>query len=258
MTARDTSQGADPHERGSGKAKLRWSLIAALPPLFALVIALAATPATGENDDAAWEAAWEETEEREREQQRLIEKARNVNEGDLVFLDVRPEPDAPRLEKHLFLSPESLVTGWARMEQCHHHLDPVPAAEVVYNGERTRAIEITHSKRIGSAAVEGYSVQMREIRKGAILCVGAESKALESLPDDAGFLVENGPFMRRFLDGYYPMQVKLVIEWPPGLLELVETVPAEQPGHAVAHDDGSVTIRAHFEGRLVSQVRLSR
>lgn len=240
--------------RAPAKAKPRWLRIAVLLPLFALT----ANPAMAENDEAAWEAAWEEAEEREREQQNLIEKARNVNEGDLVFLDARPEAGAPRMEKHLYLTFESLETGWARMEQCHHNLDPVPAAEVVYNGERTRAIEITHSERIGSAIVEGDSVQMGDLRKGATLCVQAESKALESLSDDAGFVVENGPFMRRFLDGYYPMQVELAIEWPAGLLELVETMPAEQPGHAVAHDDRSVTIRAHFEGRLVSQVRLSR
>lgn len=240
--------------RAPAKAKPRWPLIAAL----LLLCVLAANPAMGQDDEAAWETAWEEAEEREREQQRLIEKARNVNEGDLVFLGARPEAGAPRMEKHLYLTPESLETGWARMEQCHYNLDPVPAAEVVYGGDRTRAIEITRSEHIGNAVVEGDNVQMRDIREGAILCVQAESKALASLPDDAQFLVENGPFMRRFLDGYYPMQVDLVIEWPAGLLELVETVPAEQPGHAVTHDDRSVTIRAHFEGRLVSQVRLSR
>ncbi|MDG4867828.1 alpha/beta hydrolase [Guyparkeria sp. 1SP6A2] len=221
------------------------------------LLTLAAMPARAEDTEAAWEAAWKEAEKREREEQRLLEKARNVNEGDLVFLDASPEPGAPPgLEKRIHLTAESLKTGWAGMEQCHYNLDPVPAVEVVYQGARTRAIEITRSEGVGTAVVEGDSIQMRDIRKGATLCVRAESKALEALPGDAGFLLENGPFMRRFLDGYYPMQVELVIEWPAGLLELVETGPAEQPGHAVAQNDHSVTIRAHFEGRLVSQVRL--
>ncbi len=249
-----TTPYANTARRTPALTKARRRLLAFLLPL----ITLAAMPASAEDTEAAWEAAWEEAEEREREEQRLLEKARNVNEGDLVFLDARPEPGAPRMEKRIHLTAVSLKTGWARMEQCHYNLDPVPAAEVVYGGDRTRAIEITKSEDIGTAVVEGDSVQMRDIRKGATLCVQAESKAIESLPGDAGFLVENGPFMRRFLDGYYPMQVELVIEWPAGLLELVETVPAEQPGYAVAQNDHSVTIRAHFEGRLVSQVRLER
>ncbi|MFO7581170.1 hypothetical protein [Guyparkeria sp.] len=225
--------------------------------LVALAALLFTAPSLHAQDtEAEWEAAWEEAEEREREHQRLLEKARNVNEGDLVFLETAPAPDGPRMEKRIELTADSLEDGWARMMQCHYNLDAVGAAQIVYNGERTREIEVTRAVNIGEAVAEEASVQMRDVGHGAILCVRADSLAIEPRADGDGYRVENGPFMRRFLDGYYPMQVRLEVRWPEGMLRFVESDPPVQPGYAVEADTDSVTVTAHFEGRLHSVLHL--
>ena len=221
-------------------------------------ILLTASPLHAQDTEAEWEAAWEEAEEREREHQRLLEKARNVNEGDLVFLETRPDPGGPRMEKRIDLDASSLENGWARMSQCHYNLDAVAAAEVVYNPQRTRNIQVTRAEDINEAVVDGPSVQLRDVGRDATLCVRAEVLAIVPNPEGDGYLVENGPFMRRFLDGYYPMQVRLEVHWPPGLLRLSRSEPAPQPGHDLETDAGMVTVSAHFEGRLRSRLYLER
>ncbi|WP_410473594.1 alpha/beta hydrolase [Guyparkeria sp. TX1] len=228
-------------------------------PLVALATLLLAVPALHAQDtEAEWEAAWAEAEERERENQRLLEKAQNVNEGDLVFLQQDPAPDSARMEKRLELDQKSLTDGWARMHQCHHNLDPAPAVQIVYNDERTRDIRITRRDGVGQAEVDGPSVQMRDIERGASVCVEAQALAILPHPDKAGYVVENGPFMRRFLDGYYPMQVRLEVRWPEGMLAFEESSPPAQPGLAIEANDHGVTLKAHFEGRLESRLHLVR
>lgn len=231
---------------------------AAVTSLALANLALGATPTiaadSGASDEEAeWEAAWEAAEERERQ----MERAREVNEGELVFLPQAPAVDSARMEKRIELDWESLATGWARMHQCHH-LDPAAAVQIVYNGERTRDIRITRRDGVGQAEVDGPSVQMSGIERGASLCVAAEVLAILPHPDKAGYVVDNGPFMRRFLDGYYPMQVRLEVRWPEGMLALRESEPPAQPGLTIKENPQGVTLEAHFEGRLESRLHLVR
>ncbi|HER20056.1 MAG: hypothetical protein JXJ30_06850 [Halothiobacillaceae bacterium] len=207
-------------------------------------------------DSFDWDAAWEQAEERAREEQRLLEKARQVNEGELEFLGSEPDPDGARMHKRLRLDRESLETGWAEMHQCHDNLDPAPAVQIVFNPERTRNIRITSREGVGMAKVDGPSVQMREIERGARLCVNARVLAIEPHPTAAGYQVENGPFMRRFLDGYYPMHVRLALDWPAGLLAFADSTPPAQPGLSIETRPDGLRLDAHFEGRLVSRLHL--
>ncbi|WP_322520306.1 alpha/beta hydrolase [Guyparkeria halophila] len=204
--------------------------------------------------EAEWEAAWKAAEERAR----LETQAREVNEGELAFLPQEPAANSARMEKHLELKWESLDDGWARMHQCHHNLDPAAAVQIVYNDERTRDIRITRRDGVGRAEVDGPSVQMRDIERGASLCVAAQVLAILPHPDKAGYVVDNGPFMRRFLDGYYPMHVRLAVSWPEGMLAFEESSPPAQPGLAIESDDQGVTLEAYFEGRLESRLHLVR
>lgn len=244
-------------------AVARGSFSALVFTLAALIAAVVPSPPAWAEDAASsesfdWDAAWEEAEERSREEQRLIEKARQVNEGELELLSTPPEPNAARMQKRIRLDRNSLKTGWAAMRQCHENLDPAPAVQIVYNPERTRDIRITDRAGVGVATVDGASVQMREIERGARLCVRAEVLAIEPHPTADGYRVENGPFMRRFLDGYYPMQVHLAIDWPSGLLRLVDSDPEPQPGLAIETRPDGLVLDAHFEGRLVSRLHLMR
>jgi len=240
-------------------SRSRWMTIAALvgltyllPPSFPSAVA---DNAPGD-ETFDWDAACEEAEERAREEQRLIEKARQVNEGELAFIAGPPDPAGARMEKQLLLDRDSLESGWATMTQCHYHLDPAPAVQIVYNEERTRNIRITRRDGVGKARVEGPSIQMREIERGASLCVAARVLAIEPYPGGDGYLVENGPFMRRFLDGYYPMQVRLTVGWPANLLSFADSEPPPQPGLRLQARDDGVTLEAQFEGRLISRLHL--
>ncbi|MCL7743748.1 hypothetical protein LV476_02120 [Guyparkeria hydrothermalis] len=226
----------------------------------ALAGLLYAMPSPAQSTDKTeafdWDAEWEAAEERAREEQRLIEKARQVNEGELEFLTDSPPDDAARMEKRLVLDRQSLDSGWADMNQCHYHLDPAPAVEIVYNPDRTRDIRITRRQGVGQARVEGPSVQMREIERGASICVAARVLALTPDPQTEGYLLENGPFMRRFLDGYYPMRVTLTVDWPERMLEVVCSEPPAQPGLTLETHDSGLRLEAYFEGRLTSRLHL--
>ena len=204
-----------------------------------------------------WDAAWQQAEERAAEEQRLIEKARQVNEGELEWLTTAPDPDGARMEKRIVLNRQSLEDGWAEMSQCHHNLDPAPAVQIVYNEQRTRDLRITRRSGVEQAQVDGPSVQMRGIERGASICVSARVLAIRPHPDGDGYLIENGPFMRRFLDGYYPMQVRLDIDWPTGMLTLADSQPPAQPGLAIETDDSGLRLEAHFEGRLLSRLHVT-
>ena len=172
----------------------------------------------------------------------------SVNEGELVFHE---EPSADPVHAHhnrITLTAESLQDGWAGLYQCHTHLDAVPDAQVVFRQGRIRHLEVARTAAIGRAWVEGHTVQLKDVGPGAELCLRAESRVVTTA--DNGFIVRNGPFMRSFLDGYYPMHVTLEIVLPPGDWQLFGSQPASQPGFEVQYMAGTVTADAWFSGKL--------
>lgn len=184
----------------------------------------------------------------------LFASTSGVNEGALTFL---AEPPAKRVHHHhndIRIGPESLRDGWARLEQCHENMDAVSRAEVVYRPERIRAIRVASVNDIDQAWVEGPTVQLKGVQPGARLCVSAESLVL-NLEDDGSYTVRNGPFMRRFLDGYYPMRVTLSVHYPCDRLRFGGSIPPPQPGFAVRDADCRVDVEAWFEGRLNTVLR---
>ena len=239
-------------------ARFLFALLAGVTHLsIAPAVTATAAPTPPAEQAFDWDAAWEEAEERAREEQRLLEQARQVNEGELELLASSPDPDGARMEKRIVLDWQSLEDGWADMTQCHFNLDPAPAVQIVYNAERTRNLRITRRDGVEQARVDGPSVQMREIERGASLCVSARVLAIVPHPQAEGYLIENGPFMRRFLDGYYPMHVRLEIDWPAGMLELANSQPPAQPGLTIEADKAGIDLEAHFEGRLVSRLQVT-
>ena len=183
-------------------------------------------------------------------------RALAVNEGELVFLEHPPTKPFHRQVNAIEITADSLESGWVHMRQCHHNLDRVPAAQVVYGHSRTRRLRIDHFSGIGHAWVQGATVQLKDIGAGAVLCVRADSRALRR-NGDGTWTLRNGPFMRRFLDGYYPMRVELDLRMPEGLLELVSVSPPPQPGFRVTTAPDRIRYEAVFEGRLVTELRLA-
>ena len=177
-----------------------------------------------------------------------------INEGELEFLDPPPDKPVHHLTNHLTIDSASLKDGWVGLRQCHENLDAVPDAEIVYRYRAIRDLRVTSSTGIGKAGIEGQSVQLKDVDRGAGLCVAAEVRILER--EGEGYVLRNGPFHRRFLDGYYPMHVTVTIDHPTGL-QNTSVSPSAQPGLAVERSDGELTLDAWFAGRLEIEMRFS-
>lgn len=185
-------------------------------------------------------------------------KAAEVNEGSLVFLADVPEDAFHHHHNTLVLSASSLKDGWASLEQCHYNIDPVPLAEIVYGQDRIRDLTIDYYNNIGSAWLEDNSVQLKDVAPHASVCVHARSKALVHNADGS-YSLRNGPFMRRFLDGYYPMRVSYDVVLPrDGLLKFVSIKPVAQKGFEVTQTAEGVSVNTLFEGKLNTEIRFSK
>jgi hypothetical protein len=176
----------------------------------------------------------------------------HVNEGNLVFLTRPPSRQVHHHQNHLIINAASLRDGWVRLNQCHEHLDRVPRAQIMYNKDRIRDLQIVTSGNIEQSWVEDNSVQLRNIRDNARLCVQAWTRALKANADGS-YSLRNGPFMRRFLDGYYPMRVSMQIEYATSGLHLVAMTPERQQGFEVSEREGFLAFDAWFEGRLKTE-----
>ncbi|HMM47617.1 MAG TPA: hypothetical protein PKC12_06510 [Thiobacillaceae bacterium] len=209
-------------------ARLRWILLT-------LLLGLGSGPAFGATDDAAFDGA------------------ATVNEGSLQFLAAPPAKAAHHHQNRIRISPESLSGRWVTLTQCHDNLDAVPRAQITFRDGYVRALRVDAAHGIGAAWVEGASVQLAQITPGARLCLSAETRALRKAGDGV-FALLNGPYMRRFLDGYYPMRVTLDIIYPPELLKVSDISPRAQPGLSVAQEPGAIRLDALFEGELRTRI----
>ena len=181
------------------------------------------------------------------------QRAAAVNLGRLTFLSLPPKKTVLHQYQTITIGRHSLRDGWVRLNQCFEHLDPVPLAQVVYNATRTRSLKIDSFSGIAKAWVEGASVQLADIRRGAKLCVEAENRSLLR-NDDGSYSLRSGPFMRNFLDGYYPMRVTMQVNTR-GLLRYVGITPRPQAGFRVWQTTAEVHCEAWFEGKLFTEIR---
>jgi len=181
----------------------------------------------------------------------LLERIAAVNEGDLQFVDAAKAAGSHVHDNRIRITAASLDGGWIELTQCHTNLDAVPRAQILFRPGGVRGLRIESSRNIGRAWVDGHSVQLEDVGDDARLCILAESKALKQL-GDGHWRLRNGPYMRRFLDGYYPMQVAMDIRYPAERMRMVGQSPAAQPGFEVRRSEGSITVAATFEGRLIT------
>lgn len=182
------------------------------------------------------------------------QRAAAVNEGELVFLPQPPAKRTPHSRNTLTIDAASIDSGWVGLEQCYDGLDPVAEAEVVYRYRQMRGLTVTASRHIGRAWVQGQSVQLADVGKNAELCIAAQVRVFYQNPDGSFSLV-NGPYHRRFLDGYYPLHVTLDIRYPADRLAFSNFDPAPRPGLSLARQPGRLTVDAWFEGMLNTEAR---
>lgn len=190
------------------------------------------------------------------EEEMFFKGVAEVNDGDLRFLSEAPQIPVHHHQNQITLTADSLVNGWAKLEQCHHHLDPVPDMQIVYGQDRIRNLTIVRSENIGHTWVHENTVQMTQVARNALICIAAETRALVA-NDNNSYSLTNGPYMRRFLDGYYPMQVSMrVLMQAPGL-RFVDISPAPQAGFTLNQTPVEVGYKALFEGALRTTIRFS-
>lgn len=180
-----------------------------------------------------------------------------VNDGQLHFLTTPPAQPVHLHQNRIVLTPSSLVDGWARLEQCHSHIDAVPRSQITYSAKRIRGLTITRAEDVGRAWVENSTVQLTDIGHAATVCISAETRALES-DGQGGFQLRNGPYMRRFLDGYYPMRVSMTVRLETPALRYRDITPPPQPGFTVRHASDEVGYDTVFEGRLITRIGFDR
>jgi hypothetical protein len=193
---------------------------------------------------AAEEEPWPDFPEANLEQ-RLTE----ISDGELVFLAEAPVEPAHHHENRISILPASLDSGWVVMEQCHRNLDQVSLLEIVYHPERIRDIRILTSHNIDQSRVLGPRVELRGVQANATLCLSAQSRALHQL-SPGRYQLRNGPYMRRFLDGYYPLHLSIEIDYPPHLLSLQSARPQTKDAPAYHLEPGRIRWEAWFRGRL--------
>lgn len=181
----------------------------------------------------------------------LEERIAAVNEGELRFVSREAAAGHHLHHNRIRIDRSSLRGGWITLEQCHQRLDAVPAAQILFNPERIRRLRMQSVEGIGRAWVEGHSVQLRDVGRQARLCINGESRALQYL-GQGRYRLQNGPYMRRFLDGYYLMRVVLEIRYPADALRFEAPHPGLQPGFEVRGRDGELQVEAAFEGRLIT------
>ncbi|MBN2865772.1 MAG: hypothetical protein JXK16_07170 [Thiotrichales bacterium] len=175
-----------------------------------------------------------------------------VNGGQLNWLTEAQTAGQYGLENSLTVTQTSLTDGWVTFTQCHNNLDPIRKIVVQYNSNNTRGLTLQSSEKIESVNIDesNRAAVLIGVKKHARVCISGESKSLEETAD--GYLVKRGPYMRKFLDGYYPMALKETIKWQQTDLKLNTTGMQTQLGQSFDYSGQSKTLIAQywFEGRL--------
>ena len=179
-----------------------------------------------------------------------------VTGNELRFLATRPDPQGYWYESRVTLDADSLTTGVVHLHTCHRQLDPTHRIVIAFNRERVKHIAVASSEGVGSAEVVDQRVELKDVKRGGSVCVQLTSRALDVT--DSGWRLHAGPLMRRYLDGYLPMQAKLSFGWPKGLLALARTEPQAQPGVVLTQADDGAQLDITFAGRMRATLDLTR
>ena len=174
-------------------------------------------------------------------------KAREISSETLKFLDPKEVPNGYWLDNYITIDKNALKTGWVKFEQCHYNLDPTNLITITYNKERTKTLDVKHAFGIEKHTINGTDIDLKNIQKGAEICVLGETKTLFTTP--TGFVMKRGPYMRRFMDGYYPMHVEENITFPPSI-KPKEDFYNNELGKIFNNSDNLIKALYWFEGEL--------
>ena len=183
--------------------------------------------------------------------------ASRVNEGQLRFLAPMPGQSVLSSDTQLWLTDNSLRTGWVDMQQCYRNLDAVSRTEVVYAYREMKNLRVTRIDKIARSLVTTGGVELQDVEKGASICVRAEVKVLRRVTERI-FAMQHGPYHRRFLDGYYPYHLSLMVHYPNREMRLERVEPEAQTGFELTENEDGLIIESWFEGELTIVLEFSQ
>ena len=172
-----------------------------------------------------------------------------VDEGELILL---PKTDNKTLHSisEITITPESIKTGWVKIDQCYKHLDPINLTEIVYQYQFIKNFHVTAAENIQSAKINKNHIELENITQHSLLCIEADVKILNKNSDNT-YSIKNGPYHRRFLDGYFPFHVTLIIHYPESLLKIKRTSPSNAVGLSLNKERNKIIYDNVFAGQLI-------
>ena len=157
--------------------------------------------------------------------------------------------------KWIRIQSSSLTDGWVHNRQCHGRFAEMPSLQIVFGKDSIRAIHIDETSHLGKAWVEGETVQLEQVRPESEICFSSENRVLTAI-GNGHYELKVGPFYYRYLDGYFPMRVDLVVDFPSALLRLVEVAP-RHPAITMKNQSGQVRMASLFQGKLWITVKFA-
>ena len=183
----------------------------------------------------------------------MLDEVENINEGTLNFLPLNNARDSAdndyALDNKIQIDADSRETGWIGLTQCHSNLGAIPRLSITFGKRTTRDLQVLSYDNIDRAVVDGQNVEIYGAGENARICIKAQMNTLQKT-DGAQYELKNGPYLRRFLDGYFPMHVSLDIDFSRSGLSFERVTPAPQKEFKVVAQSGHVNIETTFEGRL--------
>lgn len=180
----------------------------------------------------------------------------DINEGELEFI-TRPLKETPHHHStHISITAESMKSGWIGNKQCHSNLQTVPAMEIVFRKGYVRNLDISRSENIGRVWIEDATVQLQDIKKNAVVCITGETLSFKKNGHSGNYIWTGGPYMKKYLDGYFPMKVSIAIDYPSDKLVLEKLTPlavelktVKLPGHIRLSllFEGILELETHFK-----------
>jgi len=185
-----------------------------------------------------------------------IKSKKKINLGTLTLLSAKKYPSVMHSQNKIVITPESLKSGWVSLQQCYYNLDAFPKVDVVYKYRKMIDLKVLSYTKIAKAklgsAKDMKSVELTNVQKGGSLCVSA--KVLSLIKTKHGYQLSNGPFRRKYLDGYFPMKVSVEVQYPKKLLKVLKITPLKIINKNKKQKEGRIKLSALFEGELTTQV----
>jgi hypothetical protein len=179
-----------------------------------------------------------------------------AKEGELKYLAKHPEPNSYHYESKVLLTESSLEDGVVSLSTCHYRLDPIRKVVIAFDTSRLKSLKVENHSGIESIAQEQHRVTLTNVKKGAQICIGLQSRALDPTSEKGVYKLQAGPLMRRYFDGYLPMSAKLKVSWPAGLLHMKSSDPKAQPGVSIHLDPSGAEMLITFAGKFTGHFSL--